>query len=211
MPIIRPYRSADREALYEICVRTGDAGRDATALYRQPRILPDIFTGPYLLLEPELAFVLADAADRPVGYVLGTADTPAFVARFRGEWLPAVAAGYPAPTAEPAPGDLDAHRIRELHDPEWMLTPLLADYPAHLHIDLLPEAQGRGAGRAMIDTYFAALRGSGVSRVHLGMSAANAGARAFYDRLGFHEISRTGAAVLLGRGTHPTVPARPHG
>jgi ribosomal protein S18 acetylase RimI-like enzyme len=205
MPTIRPYRgAADREALYEICVLTGDAGRDATALYARPRILPDIFTGPYLELEPELAFVLADASDRPIGYVLGTADTPRFVARFRHEWLPIVAGDSPSPTA-PAEGESrDAQRVRELHDPEWMLAPELAGYPAHLHIDLLPEAQGQGAGRALIDTFLAALRKAGVEHVHLGMSAANVGARAFYDRLGFHEIARSDVGLLLGRGTEPT-------
>lgn len=201
MSTIRPYRPADRDALYDICIRTGDSGRDATALYSDPRILPDIFTGPYLELDPALAFVLADAADRPVGYIIGTADTPRFVSEYRRDWLPKVADRYP----EGSGTGRDAERIRELHHPEWMLQDGLADYPAHLHIDLLPEAQGRGAGRALMDTYLAALRAAGVPRVHLGMGAANTAARAFYDRLGFHEIARPAPSlVLMGRGTAVT-------
>ena len=208
MPTIRRYRPGDREALYDICVRTGDAGADATALYQDPRILPDIFTGPYVELEPELAFVLADeeggeagGADRPVGYIIGTADTRRFVDAYRREWLPAVAARYPEGSGQ----GLDAQRVHELHHPEWMLEGDLADrYPAHLHIDLLPQAQGRGAGRALMAEFLAALRAAGVPRVHLGMARRNTGARAFYDRLGFHEIDRpTGSALLLGRSTEP--------
>ena len=70
-----------------------------------------------------------------------------------------------------------------------MLIAEVDDYPAHLHIDLLPELQGQGlgppphrhaAGRAR--------RARACPRVHLGMDAANTGARAFYDRLGFHEL-----------------------
>jgi ribosomal protein S18 acetylase RimI-like enzyme len=58
-----------------------------------------------------------------------------------------------------------------------------------------------------METYLKALRAAGVSRVHLSMSAANTGARAFYDRLGFHEIARpTPSRVLLGRRTHPLAP-----
>ena len=34
MKAIRPYRPANRGALRAICIRTGDAGQDATALYR---------------------------------------------------------------------------------------------------------------------------------------------------------------------------------
>jgi len=41
----------------------------------------------------------------------------------------------------------DAERIDELHHPEWMLRDDLNDYPAHLHIALAPEAQGKGVVR----------------------------------------------------------------
>ena len=38
--------------------------------------------------------------------------------------------------------------------------------------------------------------------MHLGMDAANTGARAFYERLGFHELpSSTADAPLLGIAT----------
>jgi ribosomal protein S18 acetylase RimI-like enzyme len=85
-----------------------------------------------------------------------------------------------------------------------MLREDLAGYPAHLHIAVAPQAQGKGAGRALMDTYLTALRAAGIPRVHLSMSASNTGARAFYDRLGFHQIARpTPARVLLGRQTHP--------
>ena len=40
--------------------------------------------------------------------------------------------------------------------------PYAAEYPAHLHIDLLPELQGQGWGRRLIDTLVAALRERGV-------------------------------------------------
>ena len=75
----------------------------------------------------------------------------------------------------------------------------LAEYPAHLHIDLLPELQGQGFGRRLIDTLRAALAARGVPAVHLGMDAANTGARAFYDRLGFHELPSSTAELAAAR------------
>jgi GNAT superfamily N-acetyltransferase len=91
-----------------------------------------------------------------------------------------------------------------LHEhPERMNVPELADYPAHLHIDLLPEWQGKGFGRGLINAFLTGLREAGVARVHLGMAVANVEARAFYDRLGFTEITVPGADTVtyLGRST----------
>lgn len=181
---IRPYGDADLEAVRDICVRTGHEGGDARPFHPDPSILPTAFADPYVAFEPELAFVVDDG-ERAVGYVVGTADTAAFVRRFRGEWLPSVAGKWP-PTSGSSPTD---ELVRILHDPERMLWPQLEPYPAHLHIDLLPSAQGRGFGRALINRFFAALAARGVPAVHLGMVPANVKARAFYDRLGFHEIA----------------------
>ncbi|MGK0618858.1 GNAT family N-acetyltransferase [Meiothermus cerbereus] len=58
-------------------------------------------------------------------------------------------------------------------------------YPAHLHIDLLPRAQGRGLGRRLMEVFLARLRELGVPGVHLGVGQRNAGALAFYQRMGF--------------------------
>ena len=200
-PVIRPYESADRPALDDICIRTAHNGLDSRPHYRDPGILPDIFAAPYVHLEPGLAFVLDDGRGRAVGYILGTADTPRFAAAFRSEWLPRVADRYPEPAGEPATPDEAMARL--LHRPERMVLPELAPYPAHLHIDLLPEWQGRGHGRELMRTFLNALRDAGVPAVHLVMSTANKPARAFYDRVGFHEIvtSLDPTVACLGRTT----------
>lgn len=190
---IRPYRADDRDDVYEVCVRTADGGGDARGQYTTDDFMPDLFAGPYLFLEPELAFVLDDG-ERVVGYVLGTADTARWAAEHRARWLPRVAARYPLPargtgSLHPARPATPQEELTELlHHPERNVYPQLAGYPAHLHIDVLPAHQGAGHGRALIRTYLGALRERGVPAVHLGMVRTNTPARAFYDRLGFHEI-----------------------
>ncbi|WP_212912949.1 N-acetyltransferase [Streptomyces sp. TS71-3] len=200
-PAVRRYRPDDRPALDDICIRTGHQGGDARELYTDPALLSTIFAAPYAEMEPELTFVLDDGTGRAVGYVLGTADTPRFADRFRDEWLPQVTGRYPVPTEAPTtPTEI---MVMLLHHPERMVRPGLAEYPAHLHIDLLPEWQGRGFGRALMHRFLDELHGRGVPAVHLSMVTANVKARAFYDRLGFRELDVPDPATVtyLGRST----------
>jgi ribosomal protein S18 acetylase RimI-like enzyme len=199
--LIRAYRPADLDAVYDICVRTADAGGDARGQYSSDTLMGDIFAAPYVTLEPEHAHVLDDGTGAAVGYILGTADTARFVRRYRDEWLPATTGRYPRP-AEPRVTREDTMLWLYEH-PEHMVVPELADYPAHLHIDLLPQWQGKGFGRGLISAFLAGLRAAGVPRVHLGMAVTNVSARIFYERLGFAEITVPGATgvTYLGRGT----------
>jgi ribosomal protein S18 acetylase RimI-like enzyme len=192
--MIRSYRTSDLDAIYDICARTGAAGGDARGLYSSDRLLGDIWAVPYVVREPEHAYVAENADGAPIGYVLGTADTPAFVKWYREEWLPATADRL-------RDGDPRDEVMLELHrDPDRMLLPELAGYPAHLHIDLLPEAQGQGLGRQLMTAFLDGLRAAGVSRVHLGMAPENHGAYAFYQKVGFHDIVVPDAgALFLGR------------
>jgi ribosomal protein S18 acetylase RimI-like enzyme len=200
---IRAYRPSDLTAVYDICVRTADGGADARGQYTSDRLVGEIFAAPYVTLEPEHAYVLDDGTGTAVGYVLGTADTAAFARRYRDEWLPATAGRYPTPADPPVTPDDGMLALH--HNPEHMVVPELADHPAHLHIDLLPDWQGKGQGRALIRRFLASLAAAGVPAVHLGMLTTNVNARAFYDRLGFTEITvaDAGPVTYLGRDTSP--------
>ncbi|WP_328616826.1 GNAT family N-acetyltransferase [Amycolatopsis sp. NBC_00355] len=185
-PRIRLYRPEDRAALFDVCVRTGLDGGDARGVYADEDLLPAVFLAPYLDLEPELAFVLDRGDGTAVGYLVGTADTPAFAGRLRREYLPRVAGRFPAPPDPPTTPSEEMLTV--LHAPEGMVRPEVAGYPAHLHIDLLPGHQRGGHGRALMTAYLAALAERAVPGVHLVMPSANRPARVFYDRLGFHDL-----------------------
>jgi ribosomal protein S18 acetylase RimI-like enzyme len=197
-PKIRGYRPSDLDALYDICVRTADAGGDARGRYGDDRLVGDIFAAPYVTLEPGVARILDDGTGQAVGYIVGTVNTEQFVRRYRAEWIPAIAGRYVDDRDERDQGLLAAHR-----HPERMLVPEVTGYPAHLHIDLLAEWQGRGQGRALMTSFLNGLHDAGVSKVHLSMAPANVSARAFYERLGFTEIPVPAEdhVLFLGRDT----------
>ena len=198
--LIRPYRPADHDAVYDVCVRTADAGGDARGLYHSDDLMPDLFAGPYLFLEPDFAFVLDDG-DRAVGYVIGTPDTAAFARAYRARWIPRLAGRYPVPPDPP--GNPDEEVLALHYQPEWMVWPGYQEYPAHLHIDLLPPFQGAGHGRALMETFYAAAAGAGAIGVHVTVAKANTRALGFYDRLGFRplDIAEPGETIVthLGR------------
>jgi ribosomal protein S18 acetylase RimI-like enzyme len=191
---IRPYHPSDLVALYRICLLTGDNGNDASQLYRDEELLGHYYVAPYVVLEPDLCFVLLNDGS-PCGYVLGTRDSQAFQVRTEQEWFPVLRARYPLP----APDDQsrDANMIRHIHD-GIDFDPNLGAYPAHLHIDLLPVGQGQGWGRAIMQTFLARLRELRVPGVHLGVGGRNTGAIAFYERMGFQALVRSEGGILFG-------------
>ncbi|MFD4029728.1 GNAT family N-acetyltransferase [Streptomyces sp. NPDC058637] len=198
---VRSYRPGDRDALADICISTADNGGDSRHLYPDPGLMPALFAEPYAHLEPELTFVLDDGTGQAVGYILGTADTRRFADAFREVWLPRVTERFPAPAGPPRTHA--EHMTALLYDAERMILPQLDGHPAHLHIDLLPPWQRKGYGRELMGTFLGALHTRGVPAVHLSMLTANTPARAFYDRLGFHEIEvpDPGPLTFLGRPT----------
>jgi ribosomal protein S18 acetylase RimI-like enzyme len=56
------------------------------------------------------------------------------------------------------------------------------------HIDLLPEAQGRGWGARLMAALLAELAARGSNGIWIGLDNRNERARRFYTRLGFQPI-----------------------
>jgi len=185
---IRRAEPGDLDALYEICLLTADSGVDASALYSDRKLPGYVWAAPYGALEPDFAFILTDG-DRALGYCVGAPDTAAFEARLEREWwtgVRAALAGF-TPTAKYDAMVLDRIMTPERHDPDQ-----LVDYPAHLHINLLPPAQSGGWGRRLIETQIKALRDAGANGVMLGVSPQNERAIGFYKHVGFTDISKPG-------------------
>ncbi len=185
MSRIRPYRPEDRSALLDVCVRTADAGDDARGLFSDDELWGFVYAVPYAERDPSLCWVVEDDAGHAIGYLVATDDTEAFESWFQKEWWPRFAARFPRSVA-PRTREERTIEYASGRGPGVSRDSLM--YPAHLHIDLLPQTQGQGFGRRLIDTLFAELRRRGVPGLHLGMDPANVSAAAFYERLGMERL-----------------------
>lgn len=200
---IRPARPGDQAGAYHVCMKTGNFGKDGEPFYREdPDALGRIFVGPYLAFEPALSLILEDEMGI-CGYALGAFDSRAFYDRYEREWRPALCAQFPEPTGDPA-GWTRSQRVHSwYHHPDYTCPEPYAEYPSHLHIDLLDRAQGRGYGRRMLEQVMEELRRRGSPGAHLGVSLMNEAAPGFYRKLGFRDLLRVGegtdGCVYMGR------------
>jgi ribosomal protein S18 acetylase RimI-like enzyme len=194
LPRIRPFRSGDELAVADVCLRTADAGNDATGLFDDDAIWAEILVLPYVARHPDLAFVVEADDGRVAGYIVCAPDTAEFEDWFATEWWPGRAARWPRPEAKRTRQDAT---LIYAYSRRGGAEPYGDAYPAHLHINLLPELQGGGWGRRLIDTLVGALRDRGVVGLHLVASAENEAAVAFYPRVGFTALpSRSGVQAF---------------
>jgi ribosomal protein S18 acetylase RimI-like enzyme len=195
---IRQCEPKDVDAVYEVCLKTGDAGQDATHLFKDPKALGHLFVGPYMALEPNFAFVLEDNQG-VCGYTLGALDTLEFQKRYLMEWLPPLQEKYPDPIGHEHTWTEDEKIYHQLHHPDLKFPDMFKSYPSHLHIDLLPRAQAQGQGKGMMNTLLTALVKAGSSGVHLGLYARNQRAFHFYSKLGFQVLESNQESIHMGK------------
>ena len=152
--------SADWKAIRELCCDTGDGGEP---IEDDRQAFGEFWIGPYQRLFPDFGHILEEGG-RVVGYLVGCPNT---------QDLKRLAA------AEPLIGRMSAAEKR--YPPEAIAR--LADYPAHLHINLAAPCRGRRLGDLLIGRFKAQVGG-----IHL---FCRAGPLPFYLRIGFRELART--------------------
>lgn len=182
--VLRRATPDDDPALCRVCLATGDAGKDATSREDDPELMGQIYAVPYQVLEPDLAFVI-DGPNGVAGYLFGALDTASFNACLASDWFPLLRRRVADPGADRSAwrgSDWVRHAI---HHPDLEIPDVLAGYPSHGHIDLLPEARGQGIGRRCMAFLERRLAGAGSTGLFLDVHPGNVGAQRFYAGLGY--------------------------
>ncbi|MEE1503768.1 MAG: GNAT family N-acetyltransferase, partial [Acutalibacteraceae bacterium] len=177
---IRKYQEKDFEATKYVCLNDmlGKEGYEKIIEYVEV-----MFCRYYLEKEPENCFVAVDENDNVIGYTYGVADYDTYQENFS-EYINAV--------AEIEDRRFLAEALTEMYDHAIYKK----DYPAHLHIDILPDYQSKGIGSKLIKAFCDNLKEQNVKGVMLIVGSENEGARRFYERNGFTLLQDkpTGAA-----------------
>ncbi|KAF2996425.1 hypothetical protein E8E13_003030 [Curvularia kusanoi] len=191
-PFVRPYDpTSDFENGLHVFFTTIDSAID----WEPARTIGSyLWYTVYVSLTPSTCFVLDDGEGKAVGYCIGTGSTAQFAERWRDEFAPRIdSKQIPEPgvkTQDPLMEKEASRGLRQAwHNAECSALQAwpgeLDKYPAHMHINLLPEFQRKGWGKVLIETLFKALRDQGARGVHLGMVRSNEAARLFYEKMGF--------------------------
>lgn len=177
--VIRKYRKEDFEDTKYVCIHDM-IGKFCDDLIEYVEVM---FNKYYLEKEPDCCFVAVDENDKVIGYCYGAKDYDKYQENFS-EYI---------------------RRVSELYDRKYLgeaLTEMFDhaiykdEYPAHLHIDILPEYQSKGIGSKLIAEFCNYIKSLGIDGVMLIVGEDNTGARRFYERNGFEllQVVPTGAA-----------------
>jgi len=190
--LIRESVRSDLEGVSEVCCRCGYGGDDIadSGSFRDRRLFSMLFSRYYLLHELRTCFVAVPSDDpqRVIGYVLGCPDTARYDRLFRRTMIPRIAARAFLVTLWRYPRTF-AELLRWQRGNPWLEANPAGDlFPAHLHIDILPEFQRRGIGRGLLETLEARFRGLGAGGIHLVTSNYHRKALPFYAKQGYRVI-----------------------
>ncbi|WP_119731404.1 GNAT family N-acetyltransferase [Thermomonospora amylolytica] len=182
---IRTFTEADREELRKLFERAGE-GAPTASLWGHAESEAAIYLYPYMELEPESLFIAVDDGVM-VGYLTGCLDTSSFPSEDK---LLEQAVRRHRLLLRPRPM---AFFARTLIDTAWAAIrrqPTASGFtderwPAHLHINVAPEARGKGAADGLMRAWQDRLRQAGSPGCHLQTLVENTRAVRFFERMGF--------------------------
>lgn len=194
---VRGYRETDRAAVRRICFETGYMGDPVAWQWADRESFADLFTGWYTDHEPESALA-AEVDGEVVGYLLGCRDSRRMTTAGRTVARHLVRRGL---LARPGTAPVVWRSAADLARAGWQgkvspTTEVDERWPAHLHIDLLPQARSQGLGRALITRCLEDFAAADVPGCHVDTWAENDGAVAFFRHMGF--TTRGSPAPMLG-------------
>lgn len=179
---IRALTAADQRAVGRIAYQTGFFGDSAERYFPCQPLFERLWVGPYFS-GPGLGFV-AVLDGQTVGYIVGMSSEAAYT-RALGQQIAGLWRGLPCPGAAWQESVAFLLRMKRYGGPHVDTR----QYPAHLHINLLPQARGHGLGAALLQAYLHEIRRRGVRGVYLSTTAENRAALRLYRSFGFEVLA----------------------
>ncbi len=201
---IRPYRAEDRARVREICVETAWIGAPADTRIPSPFFWAELMTRYFTDVEPEHARVAvrSDAADRAVGYLLGTVDAARLEAH-RLRTLPRLVAHaltallFLKPPARKVLGSMSGALLRgELLAPGRVRE----RFPCTFELAIAREARDQGLGAILLDRFLTEMRALRRPGVHVQTASINLPVLKIIQRAGFQLSAEWPLSAFEGAG-----------
>lgn len=179
---IRPYEDRDREDVRFICLNSEGPCKLPES---KRHFILTTYCDYFIEKEGANCFVAANENDKAVGYVICAENYDKFLPCFLSEYLPRIKK-YEVKLRY---ASKNSTILQEKHKNE---------YPAHLHIDVLPEYQRMGLGHKMVDALCAHLKSKGIKGVMLTVGKDNKVGQGFYKKYGFTLLESNKKDVAFG-------------
>ncbi|MCR5485218.1 MAG: GNAT family N-acetyltransferase [Clostridiales bacterium] len=184
---VRPYDWKDRDRVRLICIATSDIKVRSES---KRQYILSLYCDYYIEKEPESCFVAVDKNDETgeetvVGYILATCDCERYVKGFMKDYMPKIK-HISKLLAFTAKGEA------------YVYSRYATFFPAHLHIDILPEYRRMGVGTALINALKELLTQKRIKGVMLIVGVKNQAGISFYKKCGFSSLGKIGQGFAMG-------------
>jgi hypothetical protein len=186
--MVRSYQPSDREAIRDLCCRTGFLGKPIDPVFEDRDLFADFLTDYYLTREPDSAFVIT--MDGTVnGYLLGCR----FPRRHQiFSLLHSVALAAKAVFRLPRYNAESRRFIRWIALNSWREVPDAPRHLGHFHINFLPGLKSIAALRAVLEQYLRFLADHGVKQISAQMvTFDDRRTLGLFERYGFKVLNRS--------------------
>ncbi len=179
---IRQYKAKDKEDVRFVCLNSDGPCRNSK---RGINFLLAVYCDYYIENEPENCFVATDENDKAIGYIISTENFDKFKEIYLKDYYTRIKK-WEYRRRKSALRSIVSHEKYK------------QDYPAHLHIDILPQYQHMGLGRKLMDALCDNLREKSVRGIMFTVWHKNDNAIKFYEKYGFQLIERRETTLVYG-------------
>ncbi len=185
--VIRSYRASDRQAVRDLCCRTGFLGEPIDPVYEDRELFADFLTTYYTDHEPESSFVL-ELDGEICGYLLGSR-RPLFNQLY--SFQQNLVLGFRALLRYGRYNERSRLFVRWVLSHGWREVPAAPRRTPHFHINLLPDARKMSTTRSLMSAYLSYLYRCGERQVfgQIVTFESRRGEKMF-ERYGFNVLNR---------------------
>lgn len=187
--IIRPFEEKDKENVRFVCLNSEGPCKMTPD---EKHYILTTYCNYYIEQEGRNCFVAVDDDDNAIAYIICTENYDAYRKIFLEEYVPRLDEELVVWNFNAKQGAIGSTVLQEKYKEE---------YPAHLHIDVLPEYHRKGIGHMLVNTLKEHLHNKGICGVMLTVGSKNMVGRGFYDKYGFDFLEQVGDDVAYGLKT----------